>query len=154
MKSTYLSILLSVCTLMIYQNCSPSHKGENGSSAVFSAEAVYPYYEEKPTFFDSVQLTKVFKEGSLWKYQFVASVVFIDEPEKNIDVEIKIFDQDGKILCPRKVITVNFNNNYISIDNCQSNKQAILAKIELYAKLSTESGAPILLNSYPFAIND
>jgi hypothetical protein len=85
-----------------------------------------------------VQLTKAFQDGSVWRYQFVAGIVYADSPESDVDVNIEIYDQDNKLLCLSKQATVNSSSNHIIIDNCNSSKKASLVKIYVYAKLATQ----------------
>ncbi|MCB9073569.1 MAG: hypothetical protein H6623_08100 [Bdellovibrionaceae bacterium] len=150
MKSTYISIIASVLILLIYQNCSPSHSSNESTAQSFSVESVYPYFNQKPTYFDNVQLTKAYEEDSIWKYQYVASIVYIDDPQQYIDIEIKIYDENNNLLCPRTSKTISTDDNHILIDNCESDKQVKSTKIEVYAKLASTSGELQLVSTYLF----
>lgn len=134
--------LLGLLTLSIYQNCSPSHNGNGSVETPFDVTKVYPYYDAKPDYINNVQLTKAFKDGSVWRYQFVAGIVYAENPDTDININIEIFDQDDKLLCLSKQATVNSSSNHIIIDNCNSSIKATTVKIHVYAKLATQSAFP------------
>ena len=143
-------LLLVLSTVLFFQNCSGSkHYSASGNN--ISLSSIYPYYDEKPSYFENIQLTTAFEENGLWKYQFVASVVYADMPSEEVDVEIRIFDQDQKILCPRRTARVKNTNNHIEIPDCQSSRQTTLARIEIYAKLSSETASKKISN-YTFVL--
>jgi hypothetical protein len=143
-------LVLALSAVLFFQNCSGSkHATTSGNN--LSLSSIYPYYDEKPLYFENIQLTTAFKENELWKYQFVASVVYIDMPSEEVDVEIRIFDQDQKILCPRRTARVKNTNNHIEIPDCQSSHQATLARIEIYAKLASETAIKKISN-YTFVL--
>ena len=117
MKSTYISIIASVLILLIYQNCSPSHSSNESTAQSFSVESVYPYFNQKPTYFDNVQLTKAYEEDSIWKYQYVASIVYIDDPQQYIDIEIKIYDENKYVYLYDSLNGVNVFDYYGALKN-------------------------------------
>lgn len=140
MKKTFLlTVILGFLTLAIYQNCSPSH---SDGGTPFSIATIYPYYDAKPAYFDSVQLTKVAQENKKWVYEFVVGAVYLDDPEKMIDVEVRIDDQDDKILCTTTSVRVNSSSNHIMIDDCGSDDKVSLIQIRIFLKLATETNFP------------
>ena len=141
-----LSLIALCISVLMFQNCSqPFH--QEGSSMNLSL--MYPYYSQKPDYFDNVQLTAVLQDGDIWRYQFVASVVSIETPEADIDVDIQIHDQHNAIICPRFTATVKNTNNHLEIPDCTSAKKISEAKIDVRAKLTTESTFQ-LINTYEF----
>lgn len=136
------TVLLGFLTLTVYQNCSPSHNGDGTVITPFDVSKVYPYYDAKPEFINNVQLTKAFKDGNVWRYQFVASAVHVDTPDSNINVNIQIYDQDGELLCLSTQATMNSSSNHIVINNCNSSVKATLVKINVFVKLATQSAYP------------
>ena len=133
-----LLILISTFSaVLFFQNCSGS-KHASTSGTYVNLSSIYPYFEQKPVYYENIQLTTAFNDGGVWKYQFVASVVYADAPSEEVDVEIRIFDQNQNILCPRRTARVKNTNNHIEIPDCQSSQKATLARIEIHAKLATE----------------
>lgn len=150
--STFIILTVGITTLSIFQNCSPSHEG-GSTTAAFSIASVYPYMTgSAPVYFDNVQLTEAAKVGSNYEYSFVAGVVYIDDPGRDIDIEINIYDDEDKILCLSKTARINSSNNHVMIDNCTSTREVDTIKITVKAKLATESGSPLPVNSYTFTL--
>jgi hypothetical protein len=131
------TVLLVLTPILFFQNCAES-KHTASSEASVSLSSIYPYFEEKPEFYENIQLTTAFQENGLWKYQFIASIVSAETPSEEVDVEIRIFDQKQAILCPRRNVRVKNTNNHIQIPDCQSSQKATLARIEIFAKLASE----------------
>lgn len=148
------TVLLSLLTLGIYQNCSPSHTGNQEVESPFDISSVYPYFDSKPEFMNNVQLTKAYKDGNVWRYQFVAGIVHADKPDSDVNVDIRIFDQDDNILCLSKKATVSSSSNHIMIDNCNASTKASLVKIHVYAKLATKASFDAQpTNTYVFSLS-
>ncbi len=141
---------LALSAVLFFQNCSGSSH-ESTSGTYVSLSSIYPYYNEKPIYYENIQLTTAFEESGLWKYQFVASVVHADTPSEEVDVEIRIFDQNQRVLCPRRNVRVKNTNNHIEIPDCQSSQQATLARIEIYAKLASETALK-RISKYTFVL--
>lgn len=140
----------ALAAVLFFQNCSGSTYTNNSGSSV-NLSSIYPYYDVKPSYYENIQLTTAFQESGIWKYQFVASVVHADTPGEEVDVEIRIFDQNQKILCPRRTARVKNTNNHIEIPDCQSSQQATLARIEIYAKLASETALK-RISKYTFVL--
>lgn len=140
----------SLSSALFFQNCSES-KHTSSSATSLSLSSIYPYFEQKPDYYENVQLTTVFQENGLWKYQFVASIVYADTPSEEVDVEIRILDQNQNVLCPRRTARVKNTNNHVEIPDCQSSQQATLARIEIYAKLASETALKKISN-YTFVL--
>ena len=138
--------LVALITALDYQNCSPSHV-PGGS---FSLSSLYPY-DVEPVYFENMQVTGVTDAGSgVWKYEFAASVVYIDDPAQDVDVQITIVDEAGAAICPVTNVTVNQGSNNIAIGACSINHRASEAKINLSAKLHSDSGAVQTVKDYDF----
>jgi hypothetical protein len=136
----WVSLAIAMTLIMLnFQNCAPSHISPNA----FSIASIYPYYDEKPEYFDSVQLIDSNESGGTWTYKFAASVVYADNPAMDIDVEIAIVDEAGTALCPVTQLTVNQTSNNIIIDNCQATHQATQAKITIQAKLHSDTAGTV-----------
>ncbi len=135
----YISYLIAgLYVILLFQNCSSS-SSHNGEVIYFSADSIYPYHDKKPQYFENVQLTEAVKINDLWTYQFAASIVYIENPAQMVDVEIRILDEDGNILCPRTSARVNNGNNHIPITNCQREEDVESVRIEVDAKLPAET---------------
>lgn len=149
--STLMILVSGLLTLSIFQNCSPSHSGSATETDTFSMTAVYPYLNAKPTYFDNIQLTDVVNDSGVWRYQFVAGIVYIDDPTKNIDYQINITDEDDNLLCLSKTGRINSSSNHIMIDNCNSSNKAEIVRIKVRAKLATESTYSVV-SDYDFEL--
>ncbi len=150
MKFVSLSIMF-ILIVLNFQNCSPSHTGGSGS---LNLASIYPYYSEKPDYFESVQLIKVEQgSGGLWLYQFAVSIADADDPQKSIDIEVRIFDQANAVLCPTFNATVTAASNNIVIDNCSSANMATKAKVEIDAKPTTGTTLEPV-RTYSFDLSD
>ncbi len=149
----FIPLVILICALsaiLFFQNCSGSKHSITSGEKV-SLSSIYPYYEQKPEFFENIQLTTAFEDNGIWKYQFVASVVYVDVPGEEIDVEIRIYDQNQNVLCPRRTARVKNTNNHILIPDCQSSQKATLARIEIFAKLAVAT--PLKkISSYTFVL--
>lgn len=155
MKWTLIStIVIGLITLSVFQNCAPSHQGNSTDGVTpFDVSKIYPYYDERPDYFNNIQLTKVYEDAGLWKYQFVASAVYVDAPEEDIDVDIRILDQDDKLLCLSTKVRVNSSSNNIMIDNCKSSSKASTVKIQVFLKLALQAAFPTeATSSYIFPL--
>jgi len=142
-------VLVALLTALNYQNCSPSHvPGGN-----FSLSSIYPY-DVEPVYFENMQLTSVTDAGGVWKYEFAATIVYIEDPTQDLDVQIKVVDEAGASLCTDTVVTVNQTSNHIAITSCQSNHQVTEAKINLSAKLHSDTGALQTVKDYDFDLAD
>lgn len=146
---------LCLSIVVVFQNCSPSHNPSGSSSlSSFDISQVYPYYLEKPVYFNDVQLTGVVQNNSVWEYQFIASAVDIDTPANNIDVNIQIRDQKEKLLCVSKTVRINSKNNIIQLDDCKSSQKATEARIKVFIKPATKSAYDAKPTStYTFKLN-
>ncbi len=146
-----LSLVAITMTFLMFQNCSkPQYQDNSGTSVNMSL--IYPYYEKKPDYFENVQLTSVFADSSnLWHYQFVASVVSIENADQDINVDIQIRDQHDNVLCPRFTATVKNTSNHMEIPDCISSKKVSKTKIEVRAKLATTTTYQ-LVNTYEFEL--
>jgi hypothetical protein len=138
MKKIALIISLSLFSLLAYQNC--GQKISSGQSSSQSVSSVYPYYSEKNEFFDSVQLIKadVQADNSI-DLSFAATIAYADDPEAILDVEYRVQDENGDLVCPRIIAQVNNSNNHIEIDDCLAVKQLKSVTVVVQAKLKTES---------------
>lgn len=142
--------IMAIMIVLNFQNCSPSHVGN--SSGSFSLASIYPYYSEKPEYFESVQLTEIEEGVGTWKYQFIVTLVYIDDPSQDVDFEVQIFNESDALLCPSKSFTVNQNTNHIVIDDCISAVQATTAKITVSAKLASATSALVPIKNYVFSL--
>ncbi|MCB0378353.1 MAG: hypothetical protein KDD33_07660 [Bdellovibrionales bacterium] len=132
-------LVFMFASTIAFQNCSATHTTTNLSSecgdqgqCVGSLQDLYPY-STKPSFYEDVQLINKVLDAGEWNYQFIASVVDIDNPDQNIDVEIHLLDGDGKLVCPRTTATVNRSNNHIEIAECKNSAEldVIVAQIKV-----------------------
>lgn len=138
MKRGWALLILSLILLTQYQNCSPMEAA--GKKSLFSLSSVYPYYEEKPVYYENLQLIEVSQKNSVWSYKFAAAVARTDDPARVIDVEIRIYDGvSGAVLCTSKKASVNNTNNHIEINSCNSSLKVQSVHVEMDAKLSSES---------------
>lgn len=153
MKRYLVFTISALCLLAVFQNCGSQHSQGLNSESLKAVNIldIYPYYDAKPDFFESVQLTDVIDQGSSWKYQFVASATYIDDPDHEIDVRITFKDISNNLICPQVNKRVNRSNNHIQIDNCQNANFHSTILIQVYAKLK---GVPTFqkVNEYSFNI--
>lgn len=140
--------ILTACSLLVltFQNCSSQHQGEEES---FSLQAIYPY-EVSPQFFADVQIVGKEKNSGDWNYQFVASIVSVDNEDDFVDVELIFFKEDGSILCPRVTAQVNRGSNHIEVTSCKSSEDLKTLKVEVRAAISGESLKTIKVHNFEF----
>lgn len=148
--------ILVISAISLFQNCSPSHDPTGGSHSLssFDISQIYPYYLEKPDFFNNVQLTEVKQVDKVWEYQFIASAVDAENPSQKIDVNIQIRDQNNELLCVSKTVRVSSSKNTIAIDNCKSSEKASIVNIKVFIKPAAATSFPTTPTStYKFNID-
>jgi hypothetical protein len=126
-----------ILSVLIFQNC-----GDNFSSSQralggqYRLIDLYPYKTEAPDFFEDIQLVSFSHdpESNLYVYQFIASVVDIEDEEQVLDVEVLIRDTDGNLVCPRVTQQVNRSSNHIEVPDCETER--VLTQIEAYLRVA------------------
>lgn len=134
-KSLILLSLFTLSVLVAFQNCSGFQPASETFSG-FSIETIYPY-QSKPSYYEDVQLVSKLQVGDQWNYQLIASIVNIENPKDKVDVRIEILDPSGNIFCPGVEKQVNYANNHIEIDTCESD----LEPPSLEVVISVQSGS-------------
>ena len=117
---------------VFWQNCSPIHEPFSEESESFNISSIYPYVEA-PSYFDDVQIVEKIEDGGVWNYKFVATVVDANQEDTLLDVEVSVFDGQGKRVCPRVLATVNRTMNHIEVTECKSTNELSLLKVVLRA---------------------